>query len=202
MVRVRAGEPFYLHSLMAKPKDSNEQDIELFRKEMADVARLDYEKKIPVSSGIRTPKINFPKKEPCKVPDTISDAFESENIEIGDELFFFRSGVQHGLMRKLRRGQLQVGAELDLHGMNTKEARQSLLSLLYECQQQNIRCIRIVHGKGKSSKDQKPILKNKINHWLPQLDDVLAFCSARPEDGGVGAVYVLLKRISVQDKTK
>ncbi len=196
---VRGSSPrwgaIHSYSLMAKSKDSKDQDTDLFHKEMVGVKRLNYENKVPASTPItQNSSTTYSKKEPGKVADTISDIFESENIEIGDELFFFRPGVQRSLMRKLRRGQLDVGAELDLHGMSTKEARQSLLSLLYECQQLGIRCIRIVHGKGKSSKNRQPILKNKINHWLPQLDDVLAFCSARPEDGGVGAVYVLLKR--------
>jgi DNA-nicking Smr family endonuclease len=56
-------------------------------------------------------------------------------------------------------------------------------------------CIRIIHGKGKRSRNNKgPVIKTKVNHWLRQRDDVLAFCSARPIDGGTGAIYVLLRR--------
>ncbi len=184
-----------LVSLMAKFKDFNDQNSELFRKEMAGVHRLKYEKKASTSIfSVRNTAVHSEKTRPNEVSDTISDIFETENIESSDELLFFRPGVQRSLMRKLKRGQLGVGAELDLHGMTTQEARQALLVLLYECKQHHIRCIKIVHGKGKGSRNQQPILKNKINHWLPQLDEVLAFSSARPEDGGVGAVYVLLKR--------
>ncbi len=109
-------------------------------------------------------------------------------------MFFCRPGIQHRLLRKLRRGQISIGAELDLHGMTSREARQALLVFISECKRQNIRCVKIVHGKGKGSVSRRPVLKNRINNWLPQLDDILAFCSARVEDGGVGAVYVLLKR--------
>jgi DNA-nicking Smr family endonuclease len=58
------------------------------------------------------------------------------------------------------------------------------------------RCVRIIHGKGKSSEGKLPVLKGKVNSWLRQRDEVIAFCSARPSDGGTGAVYVLLKRSS------
>ncbi len=179
---------------MAKSKNSSDPNSDLFHKEMAGVKRLDYEKKASAFiSSSRNSDFHPQKLNSKEISDTISDISESENIEIGDELFFFRPGVQRRLMRKLKRGQLDVGAELDLHGMTAQEAKQSLLGLLYECKQRHIRCIRVVHGKGKSSNNRYPVLKNKINHWLPQMDDVLAFSSARPEDGGVGAVYVLLK---------
>jgi DNA-nicking Smr family endonuclease len=56
-----------------------------------------------------------------------------------------------------------------------------------------VRCARIVHGKGNGSWQKQPVLKVKLNHWLRQRDEVLAFCSARGNDGGTGAVYVLIK---------
>jgi DNA-nicking Smr family endonuclease len=36
------------------------------------------------------------------------------------------------------------------------------------------------------------VLKHVVNHWLRRMDDVVAFATARPVDGGTGAVYVLL----------
>jgi DNA-nicking Smr family endonuclease len=88
---------------------------------------------------------------------------------------------------------MEVELELDLHGLTVSYAREMLLEFLRACRQRRVRCVQIVHGKGKSS-DRQPILKHKLNLWLRQWEDVLAFCSARPRDGGTGAVYVLLRQ--------
>jgi len=114
-------------------------------------------------------------------------------LETCDELLFSRSGLQHKVLRKLRRGQYAIGAELDLHGCTVVEARNLLVAFLNSCRHEQIRCVRIIHGKGNRSLQRQPILKGKVNYWLQQRDEVLAFCSARPVDGGAGAIYVLLK---------
>ena len=145
-----------------------------------------------------TPPLPLPVKriedEQQVLQDMLSDPEEPELVETGDELFFARAGLQHNVLRKLRRGQYSIGAELDLHGMTVVEARQQLAAFLQAARQRNVRCVRIIHGKGNGSLQRRPILKGKVNHWLQQRDEVLAFASARPVDGGTGAVYVLLKR--------
>jgi len=78
--------------------------------------------------------------------------------------------------------------------MTVDVARKSLSSFLATCGALDNRCIKIIHGKGRGSKGKQPVLKNRLNYWLQQRDDILAFCSARPVDGGTGAVYVLLKK--------
>ena len=125
--------------------------------------------------------------------DSLSDHYEPWQVESGDELLFVRPGIQHKLWQKLRRGHLSVGAELDLHGMVVPVARQAVTEFLHECRERGIRCVRIIHGKGLGSRHKAPVLKNKVNNWLRQRDEVLAFCTARPVDGGGGAIYVLLK---------
>ena len=79
------------------------------------------------------------------------------------------------------------------HGLSRAQAQQQLLKFLHLSSQNGWRCVRIIHGKGYRSPDNQPILKNSVNQWLRQHRDVLAFCSAKPADGGTGAVYVLLK---------
>lgn len=126
--------------------------------------------------------------------DMLSDSVDPEDMETGDELMFCRAGIQNSVLRKLRRGQYSVGAELDLHGLTVSEAKQALTEFLHHARAHNLRCVRIIHGKGNGSLQRRPVLKGKVNHWLPQRAEVLAFCSARAVDGGTGAVYVLLKR--------
>jgi len=127
--------------------------------------------------------------------DMLSEDYDPAELELGDELLFSRSGLQHGLLRKLRRGQFSIRMQLDLHGMTVAEARLALTQFLLDCRAANARCVRIIHGKGHGSLHKQPVLKGKVNKWLQQRDEVLAFCSARIEDGGTGAVYVLLKRV-------
>jgi DNA-nicking Smr family endonuclease len=125
-------------------------------------------------------------------------------IKTDDILEFARPGLQHRVLQKLRNGEFAIGAKLDLHGETIDEARKSLAQFLTYCQIKKIKCVHIIHGKGKSTAEHSPILKNQINTWLRQSPTVLAFHSARIKDGGAGAVYVLLKlrRNENDDKNK
>jgi DNA-nicking Smr family endonuclease len=114
-------------------------------------------------------------------------------IESGDEWSFSRPGVSHQTVRRLRRGYWSIEAQLDLHGYNRDEALRELYEFLDDSRGRGFRCVRVVHGKGLSSRDHEPILKAKIGGWLSHRNDVLAFCQARPQDGGSGAVLVLLR---------
>lgn len=125
--------------------------------------------------------------------DTLSDHFDAALVETGEELIYARPGVSHRQLMKLRRGEFAVHAELDLHGHNVDAARAALAEFLHHCKRANARCVRVIHGKGNGSRHRRPVIKNKVNGWLQQWNDVIAFCSARPMDGGTGAVYVLLR---------
>lgn len=114
-------------------------------------------------------------------------------METGDELIFKRDGVQNATMRKLRRGQYAIQGHIDLHGMTTPEAKVQIATFLLESLQRGRRCVRIVHGKGLRSPGQLPVLKPKLNHWLTQREEVMAFISTPATDGGTGALYVLLR---------
>ena len=126
--------------------------------------------------------------------DALHDPFDWDAaVATGNELLFVRPGVPSAALRKLKRGGWVLRAELDLHGMTGDESRLALGTFLHDCNRRELRCVRIIHGKGLGSKNREPVLKHKVRHWLMQRDDVLAFCQARPVDGGAGAVVVLLK---------
>ncbi len=100
------------------------------------------------------------------------------------------------IVRKLRRGEYALQGHLDLHGQTKEEARLSVIDFIRAADADNKRCVLIVHGRGTRSKDNIPVLKNKLRSWLTRGaigKRVLAFTSARPYDGGTGAVYVLLR---------
>ena len=126
--------------------------------------------------------------------DTLSDELEIEDVDSEEILSFCRSGIQRNVFKKLRSGQYRISDELDLHGTTLKQAKQILLYYLQEAVQFESCCIRIIHGKGHRSGNNKPVLKTHVNHWLTEHERVLAFHSSKAQDGGTGAVYVLLKR--------
>jgi len=123
----------------------------------------------------------------------LSEPEDLTSIETGEELFFVRDGIQQKVIKRLKRGELSGQAELDLHRLTKLEARLEVVQFLKYCGENNFKHVRIVHGKGLGSKGKIPVLKTLVNHWLQQCDEVLAFCSARPCDGGTGALYVLLR---------
>lgn len=170
------------------------EDRELFRNEVGPVKPLNHDRiEPPRSAPPPLPRYTWADERQVLM-DMVSDYFEPADMETGEEIYYCREGLQHSVLRKLRRGQFRVNAVLDLHGMTVATAREALNTFLRASQRDNMTCVRIIHGKGNRSRHRGPILKYKVNHWLRQRDDVLAFCSARPIDGGTGAIYLLLRR--------
>lgn len=126
--------------------------------------------------------------------DAVSDEFEIDTIlQSDDELSFRRPGIGPDVLRKLRRGDWTIQGDVDLHGCRVDEARELLAGFLREALKAGWRCVRIVHGKGLGSKDRVPVLKGRVRTWLAQREEVIAFCQARPAEGGGGALVVLLR---------
>lgn len=115
-------------------------------------------------------------------------------LENGEELSFRRPHITLKVLKDLRRGKYSIQDELDLHGLTANEARVMLREFMNDVLLHGHRCVRIVHGKGLRSGPGGPVLKVKLNKWLPQWDQVLAFTTAPARDGGTGALYVLLAR--------
>jgi DNA-nicking Smr family endonuclease len=128
------------------------------------------------------------------VLDSSLNEYDDSELETGEELLYARPGVQHGVMRRLRRREYTIEGQLDLHGQTVAQARELVNRFLRDCRAQGKRCVRIIHGKGRGSEGRLPVLKGKVNVWLRRKDEVLAFCPAQPTDGGAGAVYVLLRK--------
>ena len=136
----------------------------------------------------------FIRDEKQALKDSLSDDFYPlHELESGEELLYLRTGQSPDVMSKLRRGFWVVQAQIDLHGLISDEARMYVADFLSSCKKRNIRCVRIVHGKGLGSRNREPVLKHKLRNWLMQKDEVIAYAQAKPEDGGSGAVIVLLK---------
>ena len=183
---------FYYLTCMKPPKKISESDVELFRKAVADVKPLP-QKKLHTPSVAKKPRRRI--SEPAQPIYTL-ELDDVTPLHAGDLLEFARSGIAPRTFTQLRRGEITPTSTLDLHGYQAKPAQLALHEFLPWCIAQGKRCVRIIHGKGRGAHHTAPVLKSIVNHWLRQQPQVLAFCSAPPNDGGAGAVYVLLKRAS------
>ncbi|MFN9187167.1 MAG: Smr/MutS family protein, partial [Betaproteobacteria bacterium] len=126
--------------------------------------------------------------------DSLSDEIDALSLlDTDDALSFAAPGIGPDVLRRLRRGEWSIQAHIDLHGHRVDEARHALGQFLRQAVRAGLRCVRVVHGKGLGSRDRQPVLKGKVRNWLVQREEVIAFCQARPIDGGSGALVVLLR---------
>ncbi|HUX62767.1 Smr/MutS family protein [Sulfuricella sp.] len=176
------------------PPSLSDDESSLFRTSIGDTRPLPDNGKTVFPPHLPWPVLRQNRADENPLPtDGLSDYIPQELAGTEEEFYFLRPGVAPLTMKRLRRGHWAIQAELDLHGMTSDEARACLTGFLDECKQLGLRCVRVIHGKGLSSRNHEPVLKQKTASWLMQRDEILAFCQARPMDGGSGAVIVLLK---------
>lgn len=125
--------------------------------------------------------------------ESLSDDFDvSTLLDTDDELSYRRSGIGTDVTQKLRKGHWSLQGQIDLHGLRSDEAREALGQFIRDAHKRGWRCVRVVHGKGLGSPGKTPVLKSKVQRWLVQKNEVLAFVQAKGSEGGAGALVVLL----------
>jgi DNA-nicking Smr family endonuclease len=171
------------------------REANVFRKEMHDAVLLPPSNRLSMAPKPPAPyPFQTELDEQAALAASMSDEINIESLlDTDSNLSFRRDHISPQVVRKLRKGHWSVKAQLDLHGFRTDEARDCLVQFLNTCQKNDWRCVRVIHGKGLGSPDREPVLKGKVLRWLVQRDEILAFCQARPNDGGSGALIVLLK---------
>ncbi|MEC9375498.1 MAG: Smr/MutS family protein [Pseudomonadota bacterium] len=167
-----------------KHKDNNSEDSTLFREAMRNVEEIQSRLKVTNQSE-------------KKRKENLSPHRSQQNLDItentyGERLLFQRSSLSKAKMRKLKRGKIRIDATIDLHGLSANEAEIALINFLDECDKLKIQCARIIHGKGYGSGPDGPVLKTLTDKVLRGLETVVGFCSAPENDGGTGALYVLI----------
>ncbi len=174
-----------------------DEEDDLFQQEMAGV------KPLPKKPVVIPPRPSAPtesqlaRREAAVAdirldPNTLSTEYV-EMVNPHDILEYKRNGVQEGVYRKLRLGKYASEAVLDLHRKSLQQARKEVFEFIQDSSRFGLRTIMILHGKGERS-DPPALLKSYVNKWLPSLPQVMAFHSAQKQDGGAGAVYVLLQK--------
>ena len=179
-------------------------DADLFKKALLGV------KKIDNSNIAKIERPNARKKPDAKTlakRAAAEGAFESNEAELSDTqamlnpvasqatLSYRIATLQHKVFEDLKAGNLRWYEAVDLHGCTVEEARVAVLQIIQIAKDENQTVIKIVHGKGPDA-----VLKTYVNGWLRQHRDVLAFVSAPENQGGTGAVLVLLKRAEKNPK--
>ena len=167
------------------------EDRDVFREAMRDVKPLRADQRAPTAPPRKRQTAD---RVPGGPMAEHLASLDSGAVDTGEELRFRGPGISERVFRRLRRGTFSVEDELDLHGMTVAQARAALKDFISECATEHRGCVRVVHGKGLGSGHRGPVLKGHVNRWLRQWRDVLAFATARPKDGGSGAVYVLIRR--------
>ncbi len=183
---------------MAKqPPQPEVEEQALFEEAMADVQPIERDRHLPQISFRKPTSISEREREVLRELDRIVSGEAPFELSDSDE---FMQGAVRGFdprtVRQLKRGEFTLQADLDLHGLDAATARPLLERFIGDCHARGLRCVRVVHGRGRNSPGGIPVLKANLPRWLargPSRLLVLAYTSARPQDGGTGTTYVLLR---------
>ena len=171
-----------------------EAERHLFAQSVGQVQPVNTQNRVLLTPPKSPPKpLQHAFDEQAALQESMSDEFDvSTLLDVDDQMSFRRPGIGTDVTRKLRRGDWTLQGQIDLHGLRSDEAREALGQFVRDAYRMGWRCVRVVHGKGLGSPSKTPVLKAKVQRWLVQKSEVLAFVQARPLDGGAGALVVLL----------
>ena len=166
----------------------------LFQRAVGPVKPLPSRPRVELNGTPAPPKAFQQKRDDDRVlRESLSDDFDvSTLLDTDDELSYRRSGIGTDVTQKLRKGHWSLQGQIDLHGLRSDEAREALGQFIRDAYKRGWRCVRVVHGKGLGSPGKTPVLKSKVQRWLVQKNEVLAFVQAKASEGGAGALVVLL----------
>jgi DNA-nicking Smr family endonuclease len=181
-------------------REDGQTGEELFLREMQDVTPMKKDGK----TRVHTPPPTLARPTQTEEAEALAELYDlvagRSGFDITDTAEYIEgcvSGLDTRLVRKLRQGDFSRQAALDLHGMTGDEAQVEVEQFLMKAVRAGLRCVLIIHGRGRNSPGQVPVLKDRLRQWLTRTKlakMILAFTTARPHDGGSGALYVLLRR--------
>ncbi len=171
---------------------------DFFLQQMQGVKKIQQTKKADLAQPHKTTEAHKLRQQAATSEQISADPnhlqhYEVERVQPHDELGYKCHGIQDNIFRRLRQGKNPIDARLDLHRMTIEKAREVVFSFINDCVKYDLRTVLILPGKGDRNIEDPALLKSYLIHWLPQLNDVLAYHTAQPRDGGAGAFYVLLR---------
>ena len=176
---------------MGRRREVTPDEAALFRDAIGEVVPVAHDR----AELERTPPPPVPKQSREDERAVMREAMRAGDAgeDGSEELAYVIEGASRRILRKLGGGDYSVLDTLDLHDMTVPVASAAIAAFLDENRRADRLCVRIVHGRGLRSGPEGPVLKRLADRLLRQRGDVLAFRSARPADGGPGAVIVLLR---------
>lgn len=169
-----------------------EQEEKLLQEQMAGVEPMEKSGTLP-PLGHRPATTHTTKKSVSDAPNYQNHVALPDSA-LGESIHWLKPGQQKKLLRRLKSPGFKAEEHLDLHGLRMAEARRLLASFLDSCRAHQSASALIIHGKGLSSSENQPVLKNLCAEILLQTPEVLGFHSAGYKDGGTGALRVLFKQ--------
>ena len=205
VVRARTDTASAMSKAEPQLSQNEESEADLFAREMRDVTRLKHDPRVsnPPPAVTRRAPEDSENEAIAKLYDLVAGRSDFDVTDTDEYVEGSVIGIDTRLVRKLRQGEFARQSALDLHGMKADEAKPEVEQFLNEAAQAGIRCVLIIHGRGRNSPGQFPILKDKLKQWLTRgrlAKMILAFSTARAHDGGPGAMYILLRRKRGQKK--
>ncbi len=178
-------------------RDPSDPEQDLFEEAMAGVERIEHDRQVPEIVFRAPVPHSAHERDVLRELDRIIEGDAPVPVQYTDEhLEGAVAGLDPRVVRQLHKGEFTLQADLDLHGKDSETARRLVTRFIRDCHARGLRCVRIVHGRGKNSPGGIPILKAKLPRWLgrgPARHVVLAYTSAPSNDGGAGVMYVLLR---------
>lgn len=174
---------------MTKKTPVTDDDLDLFRQEVAGIKPLKQDKiqtkRQPIKK--KTNSINQIERQ-SQAEFYFSDNFEAHFSHDGP-LKYVQPGADSHEIKRLRRGEIPPDLILDLHGLTKAQAKLEVAALISAAVKQHCECVCIVHGIGSH------ILKQIVPSWLVQHPSVLGFHQAPLQWGGQGALLVLIEQV-------
>lgn len=175
--------------------EESEEDSDDFLKAMQDVKSLDGKGRAVVpctkEKNLTPPPVSNP------LQDFMDGKLEFALNATEDYVEGHILGIDLMTVGKLQNRQYSPEAHIDLHGLNAEQAYHNLVAFFKNSYQRGLRTVLVVTGKGKNSVNGMPVLRTKVQEWFtkdPFRRVVIAFCTAKQEDGGTGALYVLIRK--------
>lgn len=180
-----------------------DDDLDYFMREMRGVVPIKKENKAELKSTAKEDAQTLEARRQAALQETEEDSnfLSEEYVDLMgpfDPVEYKKDGVQEGVYKRLKQGKYPVDAALNLQKKPVEVCRGEVFQFIEDCYKHDIRVALITFGRGDSPQSLPCVVKSYLAKWLPQFSQVIAVNSALKTQGGMGALYVLLKKSEKQ----
>lgn len=191
---------FFPVMISASREVSGAEVDDLFRREMLDVTpltrgidRADVAARPQGPSNAQLVRREDAQKSLGNELDGLSDSYV-EHLSPHDPIEYRRDGIQVGVLERLRHGGYPPEAQLNLIRRPLIECRREVQRFVRDGWESELRSLLVIHGRGRDSESHAALIRAYLVHWLEQIPQVQAWCSATPRHGGLGATLIMLRK--------